>query len=113
MKLFNKNSDKPKNSIAASFKTRSFRAGGYSAVATAIVIAIAVLVNVIVGALPVKYTQLDITPDGLYSISEQTETMVKELQDEITIYWIVQSGQEDVTLENMLNQYKSLSSKIN
>ena len=38
--------------VADSFSTRSFRAGGYTVAAAAIVLAIAVMVNVFAAALP-------------------------------------------------------------
>lgn len=46
-------------------KTRSFRVGGYSVLATVIVVAIAVFANVLVNALPAKYTQFDTTSTQL------------------------------------------------
>ena len=64
--------------------TRSFRVGGYSVLAAVIVIAIAVFANVLVGALPAKYTQFDTTSNSLYSLSEQTELLLSGLEDEVT-----------------------------
>lgn len=96
----------------ASFGTRSFRVGSYSVIATAIVLAILIAVNVIVGALPASVTRIDITANQLYSISEQTKAVAGGLEEEVTVYWIVQSGQEDTTLGSMLEQYESLSSRL-
>ncbi len=96
----------------ASYKTRSFRVGGYSVFAAAMVIAIAVVVNVFVSMLPTTLTQPDITSDQLYSLSEQTEQIVTNLEDDVTIYWVVQSGYENSTIQYMLNRYKSLSDKV-
>jgi len=100
------------DSVLDSFKTRSFRVGGYSIVAIAIVLAIVVAVNLFVGTLPVSWTQYDITADDMFSISEQTETLVKNLNKDITIYWIVSAGQEDARVENMLNRVDDLSQRI-
>lgn len=98
--------------IIASLKTRSFRVGGYSVAATAIVLAIAVAVNVLANILPASLTQFDTTSNQLFTISDQTEKLLASLDSPINIYWIVQSGSEDSTLENLLNRYKSLSSQI-
>lgn len=92
-----------------SFRTRAFRAGGYSVAATAIVLAIAIAFNVLAGALPVQYTQLDITSNGRYSLSSETKQILSNLESEVTIYWLVQSGQEDSTLSLLLDQYESRS----
>lgn len=93
-------------------KTRSFRVGGYSVLATVIVVAIAVFANILVNALPAKYTQFDTTSSQLYSISEQTELVLSELEDDVTVYWIVQDGREDETLGTLLDRYAAMSSKL-
>ena len=95
-----------------SFKTRSFQVGGYSVAATAIVLAIAIAVNLFAAALPASVTQIDTTSTQLFTISEQTENIAGALETDVTIYWIVQSGYEDATIETLLDQYKSLSNKI-
>ena len=93
-------------------KKRSFRAGGYSFTAAAIVIAIAVFANLFVCALPESVTKLDVTSDSLYSLSAQTQNIVAALDDDITIYWIVQQGREDSMLETLLGRYEALSRKV-
>lgn len=98
--------------ILDSFKTRSFRVGGYSIVAIAIVLVILVMVNLLMNALPVSWTQFDITADAQFSISEQTERMVKSLDKDVTIYWIVTAGQEDTRVENLLTRVDDLSQRI-
>ena len=98
--------------VADSFSTRSFRAGGYSVAAAAIVLAIAVMVNVFAAALPASVTKFDTTANQLFTLSEQTEKLVSGLTDEVTVYWIVRSGQEESYLESLLSRYQSLSDKI-
>lgn len=99
--------------IAASFKTRSFRVGGYSVVATAIVIAIAIVANILVRTLPSSVTQFDTTANQLFTISEQTQKLVSGLQEDVTIYWVVRSGYEDTGIEMLLERYESLGDKLN
>ena len=98
--------------VADSFSTRSFRAGGYSVAAAAIVLAIAVMVNVFAVALPASVTKFDTTANQLFTLSEQTEKLVGGLTDEVTVYWIVRSGREESYLESLLSRYQSLSDKI-
>lgn len=101
-----------REALAAAFTARSFRAGGYSSMATAIVIAIAVVINVLVSSLPASWTQLDTTAAGLFTLSEETETMAAALEEDITVYWLVQSGYEDSGIEKLLDRYTSLSGHI-
>lgn len=96
----------------AGFRTRTFRVGGYSVAAAAIVLAIAIMVNLFVNALPSSWTQLDTTATGIFSISSQTEQIVGGLEEDVTIYWVVQSGSEDAYLENLLGRYESLSDHV-
>ncbi len=98
--------------VVSRLKTRSFKAGGYSVAAALIVLAIVIAVNVFVNALPSAATKIDVTPNGVYSISAQTEKLLDNLDSDISIYWIAQSGQEDSTLGTLLDRYTSLSDKI-
>ena len=93
-------------------KTRTFRVGGYSVAATAIVAAIAVFSNVFINALPAKWAQFDTTSSQLYSLSEQTEMIPEDLDSDITIYWIAQSGKENETLGTLLDRYADMSDHI-
>ena len=98
--------------LGASVRTRSFRVGGYSVAAAAIVLAIAVAVNVLVGALPDSMTQIDTTSSQLFTISDQTEQLVAGLEEDVTIYWIVQSGSEDATVRLLLDRYAALGDRL-
>ena len=91
--------------VRASFGTRSWRAGGYSVFAAVIVAAIAVVANLAVSALPASMTQLDMTDNQLYSISQGTEQILAALDRDVDIYWLVQDGYENPTMEQVLMKY--------
>lgn len=90
----------------------ALRGGGYSLVVTAIVLAICVAVNVLVGLLPTSATRYDMSAAKLYSVTSSTKAVLSGLTDDVTIYWIVQAGQEDSVIENLLGKYESLSDHI-
>ncbi len=92
--------------------SRSFRIGGYSAASLAIVLAIAVMANVLADSLPASWIQLDTTASQLFSLSNQTEHIVSSLEEEVTVYWIVQQGREDNTVETLLKRYENLSDQL-
>ena len=100
------------SAVKGSFRTRTFRAGGYSLAAAAVVIAIAIALNLVVGALPSEWTKLDLTSAGLYSLSSQTQQIVSALEKEVTVYWIAQSGTEDDTIGELLERYEDLSDNL-
>ena len=90
----------------------AFRGGSYSLLISLVVLAILVVVNVFVSALPTNLTKYDISSSKLYSITSNTKVVVNALEDDVTIYWIVQSGEEDQVIENLLGKYESLSEHI-
>lgn len=90
----------------------AFRGGSYSLAITAVVLAILIVLNMLAEALPASLTKYDISSAKLYSITSNTKAVVNALQEDVTIYWIVQSGEEDDVLENLLSKYDSLSDHI-
>ena len=90
----------------------ALRGGAYSLAISAVVLAILVVVNVLVSALPSSLTKYDISASKLYSITSNTKAVAAALEQDVTIYWVVQSGQEDEVMEHLLSKYDSLSQHI-
>ena len=98
--------------MTARLRSRTFRVGGYSMAAAALVLAIAVAANMLVSALPAGWTQHDITQNQYFSISDQTEQVLESLQSDVTIYWVVRDGSEDTTLGLLLEKYQGYSDHV-
>ncbi len=94
-------------------KKRSLRLGGYSVFTTVIVVAIAIMINVLAGALPTTLTKIDTSASELFSLSDQTKKIIAGVDDEVNIYWVVTKGSEDANLETILEYYEGLSKHIN
>ena len=92
--------------------TQALKGGTYSLTVTAVVLAILIVVNIFASMLPSSLTRLDISSSKLYSITSNTKAVVNNLQQDVTIYWIVQADQEDDVIENLLSKYDSLSDHI-
>ena len=101
-----------KERLKEMFTTKSFRAGGYSAFAGIILVAIVAVVVVMTDSIPSRYTKLDMTANKLYSLSDESKSLVKSLENDVNIYLIAQSGSEDTLLKNTLEKYEGLSDKI-
>ena len=99
------NKKKHKNQLA-------FKGGSYSLAVTAVVLAIIIAVNIFVSTLPTTLTKYDISSSKLYSITSNTKVVVNSLEQDVTIYWVVQADQEDDVIENLLGKYESLSDHI-
>lgn len=90
----------------------ALKGGSYAIVLTCMVLALLVVVNLLANALPANLTKLDISASKLYSVTSNTKAVVNALEQDVTIYWIVQSGQEDDVIDNLLAKYDSLSDHI-
>ncbi len=100
-----------KQSLKRMFGGR-FRAGSYSAFAAVIVIVIAIVANMIFSSLPATTTQIDLTSQSLYSLSDQTKRIVASLDQDVNIYIICNEGNENATIQRLLERYEGLSSHI-
>ena len=90
----------------------ALQGGSYSLMLTAVVLALLVVVNILVSMLPTSLTKYDISAAKLYSVTSNTKAVVNALEEDVTIYWIVQAGEEDAVIENLLGKYESLSDHI-
>ena len=85
----------------AGHSRQAFQGGTYSLMLTAAVLALLIVLNLLVSALPTSLTQYDISASELYSVTSNTKVVVNALEQDVTIYWIVQSGEEDAVIENL------------
>ena len=112
----NKDSNKEKKplkqKINESMNKKYLRNGSYSVVISAVFVVIVLVINMIVGSLPTKYTELDVSTQKLYTISDDTKKFLKDLDKDVTIYQVVQSGSEDETIKKLLERYAEESDHI-
>lgn len=104
--------DRKKIHITWRKNIKTLRNGSYSVLVSVVVIAVVILLNMIIGQLPAKYTQFDISTGKLYTIGDETINTLKNLDKDITIYHVVQTSNEDSTIEKLLEQYKENSKHI-
>ncbi|HAU87725.1 MAG TPA: hypothetical protein DCW90_20225 [Lachnospiraceae bacterium] len=74
-----------------------------------IVTVICVVVNLFVGELDVY---ADVSSQKLYSITQDTIDFVKGIDSKIKIYYVCKDGQEDPTVEKIVNKYDKLNKKV-
>ena len=89
------------------------RAGGYSLILCVIVVALVVVLNVLLSLLPANIAAPDFSAMQLYDFTEQTEEMVKELDDDITVYfWTADDGGNSIIIQEFLDRVSALSSNL-
>ena len=108
----NKEKKPLKQKIKESMNKKYLRNGSYSVVISAVFVVIVLVINMIVGSLPTKYTELDVSTQKLYTISDDTKKFLKDLDKDVTIYQVVQSGSEDETIKKLLERYAEESDHI-
>ena len=82
-----------KRRYSMSVKNLSFSA--YSTGMIAVAVALVVVVNIIMGEMPSSWTAIDMTSQKLYSLTDQTVDYVKNMQDDVTIYVLVNQDNQD------------------
>lgn len=99
------------NFIKGLFKSRSLRYGSNSIILVAVVVAIAVLLNVIVNMSTFKW---DLTSNKLYSLSDNSKKILTGLNKKVTIYGLFDdgtlgSGNDYKEVTELLNNYTKYS----
>lgn len=95
-----------------SVSAKNLSMGAYSTGMIAVMIAIVVAVNFVVGEIPASWTTVDVTAEKLYSLTEQTKEYVKGIEEDVTIYVIAAEDASDGTLAQTLQRYDDLSKHI-
>lgn len=78
-------------------------------------IAVTVVLNLVIAALPSTLTQIDVTNEKLYTITKDTKDYLADLKEDVTVYVLsakstLESG--DTTLSAMLEKYEDASSHV-
>ena len=89
---------------------RALHSGLYASALAVVVLAVVILVNLVVRALPTKYTEYDISTTSLFTLSDTTENLLHELDTDVTAYYLAESGQEDDNITRLLDRYAGESS---
>ena len=112
-KMKNKNHNKfDKKKLIGTISKKQIKNGSYTMVMSVIFIAVVIVINMIVSTIPSKYSEIDISSQKLYSIGDETKKMLKDLEKDVTIYQIAQSGSEDENISNLLKKYEDESKHI-
>lgn len=99
-----------KRRYQVSVKTLSLSA--YSTGGIALVIALIVAANLVIGEMPSTWTKVDLTSNKLYTLTDKTKEFLKTIPRDVTIYVLAGKEDKDVLLDQTLEQYAELSKHI-
>lgn len=91
-------------------RRRLLHSGAYASALAAIVLVVVILLNLVVGAIPTKYTEFDISTGQMFTLSETTVSMMKALDQDVTAYFLAETGNEDTNVSRILDRYAGESS---
>lgn len=95
--------------IKESFYNRKFRSGAYTTAVSLIVVVIVLVVNIFLSKFDLK---VDLSSDALFTLTDATKDYVATIEDDITIYYLVQAGSEYDYYVNLAEKYDALSDHI-
>lgn len=95
-----------------SISRKTFSTSVFSVSFIAVTMALTVVVNLVVGALPSKVTAIDCSYSKLYSITSDTKKAMKKLSDDVTVYVLSSEAKKDAQIDKVLKRYEDLSNHI-
>ena len=95
---------------------RKYRYGGFAMLFTVLVLAVAVLVNVVLGVVEDNWAlSIDLSPSQVTDFSQSTKDTIAEVDEDVVIYLIFQDATQTelkVQLEEMAKRYRAMNSHI-
>lgn len=95
-----------------SVSSKAVKKGVFSSSMIIISAVLVVAVNLVADSLPEEMKSLDVTSSKIYSITAETEEMLGQLEEDVTIYVLSSETNADSTVKEMLSRYESNSSHI-
>lgn len=96
----------------AGLNKKYLKIGSFSITMTAVVIAVVIVLNLFAAEIPATYTKFDLSAASLYSIGEETETVLAGVDEDVTFTILAQRGSEDQTIMELLERYSALNDHI-
>ena len=91
--------------FSSSANGKVFRNGVYSTVILIAAILLGILLNLLVGAVPKKYTEFDLSEGQMYTLGDSSKELLKGLEQKVTVYYLCETGSEDAILTKLLDHY--------
>ncbi|MCM1044290.1 MAG: Gldg family protein [Candidatus Gastranaerophilales bacterium] len=95
-----------------SVSVKNFSIGAYSVGMIVVAVAAAMMVNVVIAQMPSTWTNIDLTTNQLYSLTDQTKEYVRSIEEDVNIYVLASEDNQDAILKQTLDRYDDLSSHI-
>lgn len=91
---------------------RTSRYGLWSAGITALAVVVVIAVNLLVGQLPEKWTQFDMSGSGIYDITDTSRDYLAGLTEDVEIHVLASEDSLDSRITRFLSLYEDLSDHL-
>ena len=98
--------------IKTLFNTSGTRHGAYSVGMAAVVVAIVVVLNLIIGQFPEKYRNIDVSSTKIYEITDTSKDLLGKLDKEVKMTVLAVKEDTDERICTFISKYSSLSEHI-
>ena len=95
-----------------SVSVKNFSFSSYSTVSVAMAVAAVIVVNLVIDEMPVSWTNIDVTSEKIYSLTDQTKEYVKGLKEDAVIYVIAAENSCDTVVAQTLERIEELSEHL-
>ena len=117
LKFGKKNPDKAaakasKKKSEAVVNPADVKRGTISAAFIAVAVAICIIFNLVVAQIPTNISEVDLSTEKIYTVSDTSVEFLAELEDDIVITALVQDGDLDDRIAKFLDNYCALSSHV-
>ena len=92
--------------------TKKLRYGSFAILISALLILIALGINLLISLLPSDILRIDLTELKLAELSDVTRDYLASLSEDVTIYHVCITGEEEETVSDLLTKYGEASKKI-
>lgn len=95
--------------MKGSFNSRKFKGGAYAVVLSLLVIVVLIAINLLASAF---FPKKDLTKLGTYSLSQEAKDYLKTLSADVTMYYIVENGEESVLFTSLAELFAEESEHL-
>lgn len=92
------------------FKEKRFRYGAFSTVMMLLAIVLFVFVNLVADEFNISQ---DLTQEQIFSLTRQSHEFLANLEEDVTLYYIIPTGHEHTIIAQLLEEYAAASPHIN
>ena len=91
---------------------RVLKLGSIILTTMAVVVAVVLVLNLFVSELPATVTKFYGSALGLYTVGEETETILSGVDTDVHLYLLAERGMEDTTILTLLERYEAMNRHV-